>query len=190
MMRRFLLLALVMLLAACATGPEVRTDVAQGVDLSRFRSFGFESRVAEDGDGYSSLTSQRLRAAVTRELEKRGYVLVEREPDLLVNFSTGLQDRLRVVPGPGPIAPWGFRRDPFNDWPWGWPGYWGSWDRLEPFTEGTVNIDLVDREQRRMVWEGVAVAQTADRFGRTSPEQLDASVAAIFAGFPFRAGRG
>lgn len=189
-MRRLLPLVMLLMLVACATGPEVRTDIAQGVDLSRFRSFGFESRLAEDAEGYASLTSQRLRSAVTRELEQRGYVLAEVEPDLLVNVSMGLQDRTRVVTSPGPVGPWGLRRDPFNDSARGWPGYWGSWDRVEPFTEGTVNVDLIDRARRQMVWEGVAVSQTADRFGRVSSAQLDASIAAIFANFPFRAGRG
>lgn len=189
MMRVFGVLAIVLPLFGCAMAPEVRTDVAAGVDLSKFRSFGFESRVVEDADGFSSLTSQRLRAAVTRELEKRGYVLAESDPDLLVNVSTGLQDRLRVVPGPGPIAPWGLNRGVYGGWPWGWGGP-GAWDRVESFTEGTVAVDLIDRARRQMVWQGIAVSQTADRFGRVDPEQLDASIAAVFEKFPFRAGRG
>ena len=187
MLRLYRVLGLVLLLAGCATAPEVRTDVAQGVDLSRFRSFGFESRLAEDADGFASLTSQRLRAAVTREMEKRGYVLADSEPDLLVNVSTGLQDRARVVPGPAPFAPWGGRRGIYGGGPWGWPG---GWDRVETFSEGTVNVDLIDRARRQMVWQGMAVSETADRFGRVAPEQLDASVAAIFERFPARAGRG
>ena len=188
MMRVCRVLAVVLMLFGCASAPEVSTDVAPGVDLSAFRSFGFEKRLAEDADGFASLTSQRLKAAVTREMEKRGYVLVEDDPDLLVNVSTGLHNRSRIVPGPAPFAPWGVRRGIYGPGPWGWPG--GAWDRVETFSEGTVNIDLIDRSQRQMVWQGIAISETADRFGRVAPEQLDASVAAVFERFPFRAGRG
>jgi hypothetical protein len=185
MLRRWVPL-LMLLVAACAVAPEVRTDYDRNVDFSRYRSFAFESRPDLEG-GYSSLAAQRLRAAVTRELQARGYELREAEPDLLVAVSAGLRDRLRVVPRPGPWGPgpWGLRRD-YWGWPgWGWPGYW---DSVEPFTEGIVNIDLIDRQERRMVWQGMAVAPSASRLGNASQAETDAAVAAIFAEFPFRAG--
>jgi hypothetical protein len=84
-----------------------------------------------------------------------------------------------------PFGSFGMRRDP-----WGWPGYggWRSWDNVEAFTEDTLTVELVDRERRQVVWEGSAISLAADPFGRASAAQIDASIAAIFAGFPFRAG--
>lgn len=184
-MRRWLPIVFVLWLGACATGPEVRTDMAAGTDLSRFRTFGFEQRLGEGIEGYSTLTMQRLREAVTREMESRGYVLAASDPDLAVNFSFGAQDRARVVPGTMPYGPWGFRRDLYGTWPSAWPG---RWDTVQTFTEETINIDLIDRARRQMVWQGVALSETGDRFGLTSAAQIDANVAAIFARFPARAG--
>jgi len=184
-MRRLVVIAL-LLLAACTLAPEVQTDFDRTADFSRFRSFRFEDRSGVDADGYTSLTAQRVRAAVEREMKARGYVPATTDADLLVNFSSGLQDRLRVVTRPGPWGPgaWGPRRGYWGP-SWGWPGYW---DTVEPYTESIINIDLIDRERRQMVWQGAARSVTASRFGEASEAEIDAAVAAIFARFPFRAG--
>lgn len=184
-MRRLVVMAF-LLVAACAAAPEVETDFDRTADFSRFHSFTFEDHSGEDGSGYASLAAQRVRAAVEREMKARGYVPAGADADLLVNFSSGLQDRLRVVPRPGPWGPgaWGPRRGYWGPG-WGWPGYW---DSIESFVENTVNIDMIDRERRQMVWQGGARAISANRFGEPSEAEIDAAVAAIFARFPFRAG--
>ena len=59
---------------------------------------------------------------------------------------------------------------------------------MRQYTEGTLNIDVVDARKKQLVWEGVAVGTV----GRVKPEQrgerIDAAVAAIFAAYPYRAG--
>lgn len=184
-MRLWLLLLVGPWLAACATGPEIRTDVAFGTDFSRFHTFGFESRPDGDDGAFTTLTAQRLQAAITRQMQARGYVLEEARPDLSVNVSAGAQDRLRVVPRPLPYGGWGFNRDVYGGWPWGWAG---TVDTIQPFVEATLNIDLIDEEHRQMVWQGVARWQSADQFIAPSEAQVNATVDAIFAQFPFRAG--
>jgi hypothetical protein len=184
-MRRLVIVVL-SLLAACTLAPDVQTDFDRTADFSRFHSFRFEGRSGSGPDGYTSLTAQRVRAAIEREMKARGYVLAAADADLLVNFSSGLQDRLRVVTRPGPWGPrsWGPWRDYWGPG-WGWPGYW---DTIEPYTENIITIDLIDREHRRMVWQGAARSITASRFGEPSEAEIDAAVAAIFERFPFRAG--
>ena len=69
----------------------------------------------------------------------------------------------------------------------GWPGYgWG--EDVYQYTEGTLNIDLVDARRRQLVWEGVAVGEVQDPDSTGSPQKVDQVVAEIFAKYPFRAG--
>ena len=66
--------------------------------------------------------------------------------------------------------------------------YWTERARVRRVTEGTLNIDLVDADARRLVWEGIAVGGMS----RAHPAERDArtrqTIAEIFARYPHRAG--
>jgi hypothetical protein len=82
---------------------------------------------------------------------------------------------------------YGYRRG-FYD-PWYGYGY-GTTTHVSTYTEGTVNVDMVDRVQKRMVWEGVAVGRVNEK--KTGEERRQAiynGITEMFAGFPFRAGQ-
>ncbi|WP_421994920.1 DUF4136 domain-containing protein [Roseococcus sp.] len=185
MLRRLFPFAGLAVLAACAATPDVRVDYDRNADFSRYRSFSWASPLGTDRSGYTTLTTDRLKAAVEREMTARGYVLAP-NPDLLVNFHGRLQERVQVTGGPAfapPIGYYGYRG-------YGaWPGYaFGGGPFVDQYTEGTINVDLVDRRRDAMVWEGVAVAAVTAR-DRTYPqERIDAAIAAIFARYPYRAG--
>ncbi|WP_424810805.1 DUF4136 domain-containing protein [Roseococcus sp. YIM B11640] len=188
MLRRLVLLAPLAALSACAVGPEVRVDYDRNANFAAYRTFGWASPLGTDRSGYTTLTTDRLKAAAEREMTSRGYVYSATAPDLLVNFHGRLQERIQVSPGPAfapPMAYYGYRGYAV------WPGYaFGSGPFVDQYTEGTINIDLVDRRRDALVWEGVAVAQVTER-DRTYPqERIDSSVAAIFARYPYRAGVG
>lgn len=188
MLRRLFALMLLGTLAACAVGPDVRVDYDRNADFSRFRTFGWASPLGTDRSGYTTLTTDRIKAAVEREMTARGYTYSPNAPDLLVNFQGRFQERIQVGGGPAfaaPISYYGYRG-------YGaWPGYaFGSGPFVDQYTEGTINVDLVDRRRDSLVWEGVAVATVTDR-DRTYPqERIDTSIAAIFARYPYRAGVG
>ncbi|MDB5413978.1 MAG: putative lipoprotein [Rubritepida sp.] len=186
-MPRFLLALLLLVgLAACAVAPDVRVDQDRTADFSRYRSFGWADPLGTDRSGYTTLTTGRLKAAVQREMFARGYSL-SATPDLLVNFHGRLQERTQVqtVPAISPIGYYGYRG-------YGaWPGYaFGATTFVDQYTEGTVNVDLVDRARNTLVWEGVAVAEVTSQDRADPAERLDRSVAAIFARYPYRAGVG
>ncbi|TCH98701.1 DUF4136 domain-containing protein [Roseococcus sp. SYP-B2431] len=188
MLRRLLALTLLAALAACATGPDVRVDYDRNADFARYRTFGWASPLGTDRSGYTTLTTDRMKAAVEREMTARGYTYAPNAPDLLVNFHGRFQERIQVSGGPAfapPMAYYGYRGYGV------WPGYaFGSGPFVDQYTEGTINVDLVDRRRDAMVWEGVAVATVTDR-DRTFPqERIDTSIAAIFARYPYRAGIG
>nr|WP_314072958.1 DUF4136 domain-containing protein [uncultured Roseococcus sp.] len=183
MLRRLFSLMLLATLAACATGPEVRVDYDRNADFARYRTFGWVTPLGTDRSGYTTLTTDRLKAAVEREMAARGYAYSPTAPDLLVNFHGRLQ-----ISGGAPYAPfpyYGYRQ-------YGaWPGYaFASGPFVDQYTEGTINIDLVDRRRDALVWEGVAIGRVTERDRIYPQERIDASVAAIFSRYPYIAGRG
>jgi len=188
-MKRFsqvFFLSMLSLLAACVSGPQVRSDYDHATNFSAYKTFGFASPLGTDVSGYSTLTTQRLKAATTRELEARGYRLVEQHPDLLVNFSGRLQDNIQVDPVPAATPMWGYygyRRSAFYA---PWPAY--AYDTsVDQYTQGTLNVDLVDAARKQMVWEGVAVGRVTDKTRDNPGPAIDAAVTDIFKKYPFRA---
>ena len=178
--------SMVTLLAACASDPTIKSDYDHQADFSRYRTFGYMSPLGTDKAGYSTLLTERLKDATRGQMEMRGYVYDAANPDLLVNFNGKLQQKTEVTqaPPPPPMGPYyGYRAGFYG----GWPGYgWG--DTVYQYTEGTLNIDLVDPRRKQLVWEGVAVGEVRDPEAATSPQSIEKAVAQVFAQYPFRAG--
>jgi hypothetical protein len=183
--RRLWILALASL-AGCATAPNVRVDYDRAVDFERYKTFAFASPLGTDRGGYQSLVSQHLKAAAQRELEVRGLRLDNAAPQLLVNFNAVLSEKLRVSTAPTTSVSVGVGR--------GYYGYragmYGSWplyaDRttVEPYNEGTLNIDLADTARKQLVWEGVVSGTVTQTTLDNLQPAIDKAVTAAFAKFP------
>jgi hypothetical protein len=58
------------------------------------------------------------------------------------------------------------------------------------YTQGTVNVDLVDLAEKRLVWEGVAIGKVKEGRGNTELRAaIDSGVTEMFTGYPFQAGQ-
>ena len=178
-----------LLIASCASKPTIVTDYDHSVDFSQYKTYAFFNPMGIENPNYSSIYGSIFRQAISREMESRGYVKSD-NPDLLINVSGRLQDKTRVTTTSDPYMAgsyYGYRRGRYGAW--GGYGY-GTTTHVSNYTEGTVNVDMVDRAQKRMVWEGVAVGRVQEN--RTNEEtraNINAGIKEMFAGYPFRAGQ-
>ena len=190
---RFFRLALIALLtmwlAGCASGPTIQSDYDPSIDFSEYKTYNFFNPMGIEGPNYSSIYGAVFRDAIGQEMEARGYVLSE-DPDLLLNVSGRLQDKTKVTTTTDPYMGgyyYGYRRGYYD--PWRGYGY-GTTTHVSQYTEGTVNVDMVDRVQKRMVWEGVAVGRVNEKKTAEDRRQaIYAGVKEMFAGYPFRVGQ-
>lgn len=174
------------LLAGCATGPRITTEADPEADFARYRTFAFYSPLAIEREGYSSASSERMKAAARAQMESRGYVFsTSGNPDLWVNINAYTQRRTDVstMPTVDYAYYYSYRANRYFAMP-----YWRDRTDVYRYTEGTMNVDLVDVARNRLVWEGIAVG----RVGNDKPEQRDARIdqtmADIFSRYPYRAG--
>jgi hypothetical protein len=158
----------------CASGPRVYVHAVPEFSPSAYRTFGFLKEAETNRAGYSTLLTQYLETAAARELQARGYH-PSTDPDLLVNFYVVTRDRLQTTPTSS--AYYGWRRA------YGWNGM-GYTNEVRSFTEGTLNIDIIDRARKQLVWEGVAVGRVTEQKLKDPQPAIDGAVAAIFARFP------
>ena len=172
------------LLAACATQPDIHSDYDHTANFASYRSYGVMDRAgqAPGGASYETITAQRIRAAVEREMEVRGYAKSS-TPDILVNFYVTVQQVQKVsqVPAaPQPVYGYGYRR--YNTWP---GQHYETWVRN--YNEGALMIDIVDAKTNQLVWEGVGRGRLTqseiDNIGQVASD----AVVVVMSQYQFRA---
>lgn len=189
-MKRFKLTAicffLATLVASCASGPQIKSDYDSTVDFSQYRTFGFFSPLGIEGPSYSTIYGSVFREAISREMEAKGYTKSDR-PDLLINVSARLKDKTSVTTTTDPFPTYyGYRRGFYDPWS-GYP--YGTTTHVNQYTEGTVNIDVVDAKAKKMIFEGVAIGRLKeDRSNEEVRQAINSAVAKMFEAYPARAG--
>lgn len=184
--RYLLVAALIFALAGCASKPRIQTDYDPTIDFSTYKTYGFFNPMGIENPNYSSIYGAIFRDAIGQEMESRGYVKSD-EPDLMINVSGRLQDKTRVTTVSDPYAGgyYGYRRGYYGAW--GGYGY-GTSTHVSQYTEGTVNVDIVDRKLKRMVWEGIAVGRVNEKKSNEERrESIYSGIRELFAAYSFRA---
>ncbi|MEE4147081.1 MAG: DUF4136 domain-containing protein [Halieaceae bacterium] len=169
-----------LLMTGCASSPTIRSNMDASVDFNSFRTFGFFDPLATDREGYQTLISQQLVASAERELVARGLQRTDDNPDLLINFSADLDQRLRIRQTPGTPA------GGFNRHRRGFYSTWPSYQQIDirQYTKGTLGIDVVDAARRQLVWEGFALGRVTQQTMDNIEPVLDEAVVEIFSEFP------
>ncbi|MCF6262617.1 MAG: DUF4136 domain-containing protein [Xanthomonadales bacterium] len=188
----FLIVLITLFLAACTSTPDLRSDSDPTADFSQFKTYGFFDEYATDDKKYTTLVTQYFKDALRREMNQRGYVYTTQNPDLLVNFNANLAEKLKVTSSPSYGVGVGM----------GYPGYYGyrgghygtyagynyNTTNVSQYTEGTVNIDLVDAARKQLVWEGVAVGRVNEKKSADLKNAVAGVVVAIMGQYPYKAG--
>ena len=142
--------AVLMLLAACASTPQVRSNVNPNVDFTAFKTYNFASPFGTDRpNGVETPLTSMAKVSLSRIMESKGYTLAD-EPDLLVNAFVSTQQKMSVVevPTADPYF-YGYRYGGYNTWG-------GYRTQVNEYTQGTLVVDLVDARNNMLAWEGHA----------------------------------
>lgn len=176
---------LAVILVSCATGPNIRVDYDRSVDFSGYKTYGYFQPLSIESKNYASLIGDHFREAIDREMTLKGYVK-SANPDLLINVSAVINDKTRVTQTANMDPYYGYRRGYYD--PWRGYGY-GTETHVSQYSEGTINLDIVDPKLKRMVWEGVAIGTITDKKRKNARQVISSGVSLVFAQYPFRAGR-
>jgi hypothetical protein len=121
----------------------------------------------------NSLVDKRFRTAVKSELEAKGLSENSTNPDFLVMYHTGTQEKVNVT-----NYGYGYGR-------WGGYGYGGGGVDVQQYTQGTIILDFVDSKTKQLVWRGVATGALADKPDpKTVEERLTGIVQQLLANYP------
>ena len=181
----------ILLVGGCSTSStKIHSDYDHSIDFSQYKTYGYYSPMGIENPSYSSLLGQMFRDAIDAQMLPKGYVQSD-NPDILINVSARLQDKTKVTTYSDPMmyggGYYGYRGGMYD--PWGGYGY-GTSTHVSQYTEGTINVDMVDPAQKRMIWEGIAIGRIDEKqSGAGLREDIKAGVAEMFVNYPFRAGQ-
>jgi len=173
-------LAVVFLLASCAPTAHIEKD--ENADFSRYKTFSW---IDKDGKGVNDLTEQKIRQAVSNELEKAGWRESKRNPDILLSYDVLVERSIKEESNPRYTRPFvrtfynPYARRYFNVY---YPSQFIGYENREtPTREGTVTITMTDANTEKTVWQGWATDEVDSRHMTT--KEIQNSVKAIFRKF-------
>jgi hypothetical protein len=169
LIRMFLPALLILIITGC-TGIRISTDFDKQVDFSKYKTFNFSKEVNKVT--LNDLNRRRLKDAITRQMVAKGYQ-ISTTPDLLISA---------FVKGQAVYSA------NANSNYWGGMYYWGygtsnTYVDINKSIEGTLFIDLIDVQEKKMIWEGIAEGLVNPRT-ETREETINSVVGNIFKNFP------
>lgn len=140
---------LVLLFLSSCTSVRVLSDYDKDADFNAYKSYAFY-KTGIDKAQISDLDKKRILKAIDAELSSRGFVKSE-NPDILISIFTKEKEQVDIYNNywGGGYYGWGW-----NPWYWG-PGMGGS--TVSTRTEGSLYIDLIDAENKELVWQGKGI---------------------------------
>lgn len=167
-MKRWLIaLAAALLLAGC-TGVPVTSDWDPGYDYGAISSYAWLPMQKQQGEDApflrNDLMDERIRSAVDAALIARGLRRVEdpAKADVLVNYYMNVEEKVDIQSfhshfGYYPCFYCGFHHSHFHHGPFFHDDIW-----VREYNQGTLVIDMLEPQSRKLVWRGVAERRLPD----------------------------
>lgn len=180
-------------LASCST-VQVETNYDKETNFSRFKTFRWvEAPPVSVGDPRidDSVLQARVRLAVNRELEEKGFKRVDSgDADMLVNYLVTVEEKMtgqNVNDKYGYSPGTGWTQGERQGWSWGLGGYDAPSVPVTYYEEGSVIIDMIDPATKRLIWRGSArTVVNADSDDETRRQRLNDAIRRVLAEFPPR----
>ncbi len=163
----FLVFSLLVLIASCSS-ISVKHDYDREANFASLKTFDWMSQPkAATGDAQramaiNTLLDSRIRSAVSSQLTAKGLTQASGNPDFMIVYHTGVQDKIEVTD-------WGYTYARGGRY-WGWAGH--DID-VHSYKQGTLILDFVDAKSKQLIWRGVA--QKAIETNPT-PEKIEKNV--------------
>ena len=160
--------AAAMMLAACASTPDVQTDFDAAAQFSRYRTYAWGA-TPEFG---APLMQQRITASIDAKLGAIGWKPAPAATaDVMIAAHVVTREQLSIdtLYSGGGLGGWG---PPGN-----------SSARVRSYTVGTLVVDMLDAKSKRAIWRGTAsgaLPKAADQASAKTQEAIDR----MFASFP------
>lgn len=178
-MKYLSIIFLVFILSSCASTPKsVIIDYDPEARFTDYKTYFWSDEILNETVNqplfYNSLIRKRIKSAVQKEMDGRGYEMNEFDPDLVINAHMIVEQKTETQ----------------NYSPTPYRYYYQDNIRTYSYKEATLVIDLIDKKNRQLVWQGHYTGSFVD--AKTPEDKSRAirdAVSLIFQKFEYRAGQ-
>lgn len=189
--KSILIISILLFVYSC--GPRVNTVNPDATNVNNYDTFAYlpNTNAKVEGNSYNDESvNKAIVEAVRTNLRQEGFQLDRKSPDLLVLISTATDTEVATTTDPVyatyPYTAGVTTVSPYYD-PYYYYGY-GTYNNVlgydldtYAYKEGTLVINLIDRETKNTVWKGVAKNNIYDQ---SSQDAIQRMVNDIFQEFP------
>ena len=159
-----------LLLTSCGV-VQVSTDYDKTVDFTTYKTYMFHQK-GIDKLQVNDLDKKRLTNAIELEMNKKGMMKVNQDPDIIINILTSSKEQIDID---NSYMYGGY---------YGWSPYWGApASRVTQYTAGTIVIDFIDDRRNILVWQGMGSGLNLSNISAKA-ERIPQAVAEILAKYP------
>lgn len=179
-MKSFLFIFLAVAVAACSS-IQTSYDYDKTVDFTKYKTYAYTPEATNFGP--YQLTGDRIVAAIDREMAERGFTKSD-NPDVLIDIRAKLEEKQDATATTTGTGMYGYGA-PYRY------GYGGGFTttqiNVNEYTEGTLIINMVDKESDKLVWQGRGTKTLNET---ASPEKketnINTGVSMIFDKYPVK----
>lgn len=169
-----LIVAIFFGVTGCGSSLQVQSDYDRQADFSTYKTFRWIPQPQNAMD--IGPLANDIQRAITSELLTKGLEEVATNPDLLIVYHAGVEEKVTGAH--------------INNYGYGW-GTWGYWGagpttstvHYNSYEEGTLVIDMIDATENELVWRGVAQGSVDDRVEKIR-KNLPGTIAKILEAYP------
>lgn len=171
------------IITGCGVQSYVEKDPA--VDLNNYRTYawiGDKTGKNKNDKPYKDFQETYLTELISQQLEKNGFVKAKSNPDVLIDYDIMIENAVRENNDPVYSRP--FVRYFYNPYTgrinsFYYPSRFVGTNSYDvPYKSGTITINIVDNDSRKLVWQGWAETEVTKR--RIAKEDMNKIVKSIF----------
>ena len=180
-------MAIVIAMAAMACGATAHIEKDETVNFSSYKTYAWVSEKDKSlkERNSNSLTDSHIRAAVTKQLQKAGWVESKTRPDVLLDYNIMVENTVKEKSNPVYSRPYTrYYYNPYSKRIVGfyYPSQMMGYESYEiPYKEGTITLHMIDRKSDKLIWQGWS-SDAVNSHNLTSKE-VNSSVKAILRKF-------
>ncbi len=175
---KILPLAFLLLFITSCSSVKVTTDYDPDVNFTKYKTYAF-FKEGIDHVKLNDLDKKRILSAIEQELNAKGFVQTDSNPDLLINLVTKAQEQVNITTNNNYYGPWGYYRP-------GWGPYWGPTNTsVSTQIEGSLYVDILDPKSKTLIWQGIGTGVISNTSNMNKREKrIQDFVQSILSNFP------
>jgi hypothetical protein len=171
-----------LIIAGCASQPKIHSVYDEGSDFTVYKTYAFLAN--QDGPGFDTLADKYIKEGITRNLDLRGMKRAD-NADLLIGYNIHKKEKVETSVSTQPASAlygnyYGYR----SRYGYTYGVGLATTTNVHQYTEGTLNIDLVDSQRKQLVWEGVAIGRLKDKVPKDAKQKVADIIDSVFSEYP------